>query len=318
MLLAQDPRTDTAVRYVLAALYPDSVARVFQDKLQLQVLGTAIAASDQLVADLALYEFGGLADYIAERAEAGLLDRTDRVRDWVNAQMGAYEFVDFRGCRLVLHDLVDGGEVEVLNIGAMSAASEHALIGRLVPITSEPGLMFAVRPMSVDSGTAQTVAEAVRTSEPLAWLEALSDAMAAGLRAEGFHRAAFTAFTSDLPIRPVMVDRSAPADEEAGRITELRAKGYTAEVANALAVLELGLIAAQVSDRAALVVSPQIAAALGTPGTFEAAMIECTSTDKAAAWTVLAAIVPEHVAERCRILALHAESAGGSPCGVKQ
>ncbi|MDN5797064.1 MAG: hypothetical protein L0H79_15080 [Intrasporangium sp.] len=312
MLLAEDPRTDAAVRYVLAALYPGSLARVLDDKVEFLVLGTGVAAGDHLVADLALYEFGGLADYISERAEAGLLDRTDRIRDWVNAQMRAYEFVGVRGCRLVLHDLVDGGEVEVLNIGAMSQASDEALVGRLVPITCEPGLMFAARPISVDPGTARTVAEAVRTSEPLAWLEALSTALVAGRQAEGFHRTAATPFTSDLPMPAVVVDEAAPA-EEAGRIIDLRAKGYSAEVANAVTVLEVGLIAAEISDRAAAAASPHIAAAMGTAGAFEAAAMECTGTDTAAAWRVLAAVVPDHIAERCRILARHADSAGGSP-----
>ena len=118
MLLAEDPRVDAAVRYVMAWLYPESVNRVLDDAVEFKVLGTAIAAGDHLVADLALYEFGGLADYIEERAETGLLDRTDRVQDWAKAPMRVLEFVDFRGCRLVLRDLVDGGEVQALNLGA--------------------------------------------------------------------------------------------------------------------------------------------------------------------------------------------------------
>jgi hypothetical protein len=118
MLLAEDPRVDAAVRYVMASLYPQSVIRVFDDEVEFKVLGTALAAGDHLVADLAVYEFGGLADYIDQRAETGLLDRTDRVRDWAKAPVRVFEFVDFRGCRLVLRDLVDGGEVQALNLGA--------------------------------------------------------------------------------------------------------------------------------------------------------------------------------------------------------
>ena len=311
MLLAEDPRVDAAVRYVMASLYPESVIRVFDDEVEFKVVGTALAAGDHLVADLAVYEFGGLADYIDQRAETGLLDRTDRVRDWAKAPVRVFEFVDFRGCRLVLRDLVDGGEVEALNLGAMSEASDNGLIGRLVPITSEPGLMFAAAPISVDVGTARTVAEAVRTSEPLGWLGELSTALVDGRWEEGFHRTASTWFTSDLPIPKAVVGAAASADEEAGRITDLRAKGYSAAVSNALAVIDVGLVSAEVSDRAAAVVSPHVVAALSMPGAFEAAAIECTGPDTTDAWRILAAVVPEHVAERCRILARLADTASG-------
>jgi hypothetical protein len=108
-----------------------------------------------------------------------------------------------------------------------------------------------------------------------------------------------------------VVGEAASADEEAGRITDLRAKGYSAAVANALAVIEVGLISAEVSDRAAAVVSPHVVAALSTPGAFEAAAIECTGPDTADAWRILAAGVPEHVAERLHSLAGLAETAGG-------
>jgi hypothetical protein len=316
MLLAEDPRVDAAVRNVMVCLYPDSVTRVLGDEVRLKVLGTALAAGDHLVADLALYEFGGLADYIDERAEAGLLDRTDRVRDWARASMGVFEFVDFRGCRLVLRDLVGGGEVQALNVGAMSGAGEDTLLGRLVPITSEPGLMFAAPPIFVDQRTAQSAAEAVRTSEPLGWLPELSTALLEGREEEGFHRTPLSWFTSDLPIPEAVIGGAAPAKEEAGRITDLRAKGYSAAVANALAVLEVGLISAEVSDHAAAVVSPHVTAALGTPGAFAAAATECTWPETADSWRILAAVVPDHVAERCRRLARLADTAEGSRFAV--
>jgi len=47
------------------------------------------------------------------------------------------------------------------------------------------------------------------------------------------------------------------------------------------------------------------------PGAFEAAAIECTGPDTTDAWRILAAVVPEHVAERCRILARLADTASG-------
>lgn len=312
MLLAEDPRVDAAVRNVMASLYPDSLTRVLGDDVEIKLLGTMLAAGDHLVADLALYEFGGLADYIDERARTGLLDRTDRVRDWATAPMGVYEFVDFRGCRLVLRDLVDGGEVQALNLGAMSEASEETLIGRLAPISSEPGLMFTSRPIFTGPRTAQSVAEALRESVPLGWLGELATALVEGRCEEGSHRTGSTWFTSDLPIPEAVRGEAARSDEEAGRITHLRTKGYSKAIANALAVLEVGLVAAEVSDHAAAVVSPHVVAALGTPGTFEAAAAECTEPETASAWRVLATVVPDHVAGRCCSLARTAATGAGA------
>jgi hypothetical protein len=161
--------------------------------------------------------------------------------------------------------------------------------------------MFASHPMLVDDQTAQTVADAVRGGEPLGWLIGLSDAMAMGHLPEGFHATPVTPFTSDMPIPEVDLRDEEPS--EAGRIVELREKGHSAHVANAVGVLEVGLIAAGVSDQAAAVVGPHVAAALTTPGAFAAAQTECTRPDAADAWRVLAGVVPDHLTDLCRLLA---------------
>lgn len=301
MLLAQDPRTDAAVRYVLATLYPDSVERAAEDEDEWRFLGTRLAASDDAVQDIALFEMGGLADYLREVAEPGLLSRTDRIDEWAQASVGVYRLEALQGCRRVLCDLVTGDRVEVLNNGSSMAGLQDALIGRVVPITDEPGLMFAHHPMCVDEQTAETVATAVRSGEPLAWLAGLADAMVEGGLAEGFHDVPITPFTSDLPVPEVSRHDEQPSG--AGRIVELRAKGHSAEVANALGVLEVALIAAGISDQAAAVVSPHVAAAFATPGAFATAQVECTGPDTADAWRVLAGVVPDHLTEKCLKLA---------------
>ena len=135
----------------------------------------------------------------------------------------------------------------------------------------------------------------------MAWLVRLSEAMFQhGLR-EGFHATPTTPFTSDLPFLDIDEHRDAPS--EAGRIVELRAKGHSSEVANALGVLEVGLIAAGVSDEAAAVVGPHIAAVLAIPAVFAAAQEECTGTGTADGWRVLAGVVPDHLTEHCLRLA---------------
>lgn len=237
MLLAQDPRTDAAVRYVLATLYPDSVERAGEDHDEWRFLATRLAASDKTVADIALFEMGGLADYLDETAQPGLLRRTDRIHDWIEATVGVYRLEALQGCRRVLRDLVSGERVEVLNLGSTDAGPGDSLVGRVVPITAEPGLMFANHPTWVDDRTAEIVVNAIRDEESLGWLLGLADAMVERGLPEGFHDVPITPFTSDLPIPEVNLGDEKPS--EAGRIVELRGKGHSEEVANALGVLEL-------------------------------------------------------------------------------
>lgn len=229
MLLGHDRRTDEAVRLVLATLYPESVDRAGSDEDEWKVLGTLLAASDHTVQDIALFELGGLAHYLTEVAQPGLLTRTDRIAEWADATVGAYTREGFQGCRGLLRDVVSGEFVEVLNPGSSPQGMGDALIGRLVPITAEPGLMFATHPMCVDDDTARTVAEAVTSGEHLGWLLGLSVAMERQGLPERFHTTPVTPFTSDLPIPDVDQHQGAPS--EAGRMVELRAKGHSAEVA---------------------------------------------------------------------------------------
>jgi hypothetical protein len=307
MLMACDPRTDEAVRLVMCTLHPQSAARAGSDADELRFLGTLLASSDHVVEDIALFELGGLSDYLTQVAEPGLLTRTDRIGEWHDAALGAYAREGFQGCRSVLRDLVTGERVEVLNLGSSLDGRGDALLGRLVPISAEPGLMFATHPMCVDDATAAMVADALRSDEPLGWLFALATAMDLHALPEGFHHTPITPFTSDLPIPEVTQHPEAPS--EAARMVELRAKGHCAEVAEAVGVLEVGLIAAKVSDQAAAVVAPHVAAALAVPEVYAAAQVECTSPETAPGWRILAGVVPDHLSDRCLRLAARADAA---------
>ncbi len=303
MLLAEHQGVQQAVRVVLAALHPSTYAAL-DDPRSLTRVGTQIAAMDPLAVDLAVFEFGGLRDYLDDVARPGLLDRADRVHEWASAPMGVYGFVDFRGCRLVLHDLVADEEVEVLNVGAMSETDDdRALVGRVVPISAEPGLMFAARPVAVDPVTAFDVAARIADGTDLGWLVALGAAVDAGRLPERFHMYGMTPLTTDLTILDPIEGDEGAAVEEPPQLRRWRARGYPPLVVNALGVLGVCLLAAGRGDWEAAVAAPHVSAALQTPGAFEAAMVECAGPETAQAWRLLAAVVPEHVVDHCRMLA---------------
>lgn len=319
MLQTEDPRFDVAVEFVVNAMYPATAHDLteFHDELSCRVFATQVAAEDSIAHDIALFEFGGLRDFIEHQAAPKLLDRAEDMTQWADREVHAYAFKDFRGCRLQLEDLVDGEDIEVLNIGAMSDAYDEWLVGRVVPISAEPGWMFAQRPIAVDEHTARGVATAVRKGTPLGWCTVLGTAVEDGRLPEGFH-CSTTLFTSDLLVPELVVDEGPLADDgphlpgEADYLAMMQARGHSSEVANALGVLELCLTAADIGDHAAAVSAPHVSAALQAHGVFDAALEECTGPDRADAWWVLAGVVPEHLAERTRVLARRAQSRRGS------
>lgn len=72
MLLNEDPRLDTAVRLTLATTYdlPRDVTPEW-----LYEVGTQTAACDWICEEIAVYHFGGLADFLDVKATPELLSR---------------------------------------------------------------------------------------------------------------------------------------------------------------------------------------------------------------------------------------------------
>jgi len=82
MLMNKDPRADDVVRTVLAVAHLGHVEPLLDRPTELQEYGTIVAACDWLVQQLCVYANGGLQDFLDVRAEPGLLDRADRIREW--------------------------------------------------------------------------------------------------------------------------------------------------------------------------------------------------------------------------------------------
>ena len=204
MLLAGDPRADSMVRETLVAVHADRLVAIASDPKALRAYGIYVATGDWVFDQLAVYERGGLQEFLDLRAEAGLLDRADRVRDWAAASMGVYAVVGAAGRSLVLRDLASGTETDALNVGSLSGRDAGTgLIGRLVPISVAPYRMFDSRPISVDAETAGHAVDLLRAGVRLGWLRALSRARDRGRLPLGFSRRAVSLFTSDLIVDPI-------------------------------------------------------------------------------------------------------------------
>jgi hypothetical protein len=307
MLLEQDSRVDDAVRQLMICSHLAATEEVLEDPVAFTELGTRIASGDRLSQELALYEYGGLYDFLDVKAEPGLLDRCDQIDEWSVQPMGGYVIEDACGPRLQVVDLGTGGEVEVLNIGALTDRERgEAVIGRLGPISSEPGLMFQSRPISVDLTTAQGVAEGRGPQDDWPqWIPAVAEGCHEGRLPYAFSCGRSTLYSSDIP---PMVDGRVDMDvddlEAPGRLLELRAAGLDDVVAEGVMLAEFALIAVRVSGPDAVsVVGPHLASVIVEPRVLDALRVYCTAPEHEHHWDMLAAGTVEPVRSRCTELA---------------
>jgi hypothetical protein len=306
MLHEHDPRTDQAVIDVIASCYPD----VDLDRplgLSLTEFGTRIAAGDWIAQQLAIYEAGGLDDFLDVKISDVLLDRSGPVHRWSATRLGGYRIDGTRDGALLLTDLRDGSARTALDIGAWTGRGPGCtVLGRLVPIDVEPGWFFESRPIEVDPVTAREVASADGVD---AWLDALWSGRTAGRLPRHFAHVTGTPLTSD--IEPMdgwgrscsHPQEQAPSPTAAPAIRALQEAGLDPLRANNIGVCDVALIAAEVSPETLAAVGCSLQAVLVDRRTFEAARVHRTAPHHAAAWRALAGVVPEPVRSRCLELA---------------
>lgn len=308
MLHEHDPRTDEAVIAVMAYCYPD----VDLDRplgLSLKEFGTRIAAGDWVAQQLAVYEFGGLDDFLDVKIGDALLERCGPVRRWSSARLGGYRIEDCRGGVLELTDLRDGSRRTALDIGATSDRGRGCtVLGRLVPIDVEPGWFFESRPLDVDERTARAVATACDVST---WLDAFYAARASDRVPIHFSRGERTPLTCDVvPLDGCghtcsHHDDLSQQPNTAPALRELEEAGLDPLRANNIGVCDVALIAALVAPDAIAAVSGPLQAVLVDRRTYDAALVHRTGPEHADGWRALAAVVPEPVRSRCLTLADH-------------
>ena len=176
MLVERDPRTDDAVVQTMVAAHAEQADEVADDAVRFRELGTRIAAGDWLCEQLAVFEYGGLLDFLDVKADASLVERCDQIRDWAETRLNGYVLEDANGSALRVRDLATGAPLEVMNIGALTdRGPDCPVIGRVVPVAAGPGLMFESRPVSVDLATAQGVAAASTHEDPAYWITCIGD-----------------------------------------------------------------------------------------------------------------------------------------------
>lgn len=303
LLVCQDTSVDQVVRDVIAALYGDVMPEI-DGPDDLRDLDTRVAASDWAAEQLAVHELGGLRRFLDAKAGPALRARADSIEQWVTAQMSGYRLDRTRGPLLEVTDLADGRTFDVLNIGALSERHDgDTVVGRIVPITDSPHLMFASRPLSVDARTAERVADAACSPDGTPWLHVLGDACDDGRLEPGFSIGRGTLLSSDLLLHWAPYRIGVERELDAPRFRELVAVGLSPTAANGVMVCEFGLMLREVSPRGLDRFGAHLSAVLIDPAVVEGVRRTLCKPGNRDFWADMAERVAEPISARCRQLA---------------
>lgn len=298
-------------------------------------LVTLVRARDWIVRQVVLYEFGGLTDFVGNVASEDLLARAEPMLDWWGAPMVACQFVDETPESVRLLDLDSEKHIEVLNIGSLGDVEPGGFVlGRLVPISSEPGLMFESQPLEVDEKTARQIAELwLRTDEwmpeedcdcdpdecdwftcdrietqPREWWDVLRDACDEGRVPAQFSIHLEYPLLSDVPTH---LWRSASGRRDDPRLVdELIHSGTPRAVAEAAQMSVGALVLACSRDQRLTAGGPIFGAAILEPGVMGVLRERFTLPQYATGWRALAEIVVEPARSRCLSLAVESARFG--------
>jgi hypothetical protein len=136
---------------------------------------SAVAGTDPVVVDAALFDTGLFGDYLRAVEPSPLLALIPEVKRW-SAQASLVWQVRELGVReLVVRDLWSGRDLRAARYPCSGALAEGALVyGRLVTVAGDPGRAFALPPVKVDQRCATRIVRARRQgSGPLERLRAV-------------------------------------------------------------------------------------------------------------------------------------------------
>ena len=196
MMLEQDARLATAAREAIDATWMVEVLdpnAPFPGELLVEA-----AHLDAVCQHRALYDHGGLADYLDVRLGAPLLARVPTIRQWPDAEMTFYTLVGTSG-RYARVASRESGTVDVRDLGFLIGMPAGALLlGRVVPIDERPGHVFDEPPIEIDPVTAEHILYGTPTVGLPLWLEAIGTAVAEGRLPVGVAAYGPTGLASDL------------------------------------------------------------------------------------------------------------------------
>lgn len=195
-------RSKLAFEAGMALAHPHGVDLEALDLTYPQQATSQLWGRDWMVRQLEVYELCGLRDLLLPipppvGLAPELVKRAGPVTRWSRAAMGGYRVGGVDDEVRTLHDARTGAPREVLDLGLGEQVPEGTFVlGRLVPIDDEPGLVLESRPLVVDEPTAAAVA-----GRPPGWAEILGTRIASGRLPAGCTLQPDASLTADLPHR---------------------------------------------------------------------------------------------------------------------
>ena len=206
-----------ALQLLVPLLYPDHIPFERIGCRHPEQVIPWINELDWVVRQADVYDLGALRRFLNDHAAPELLVRTDEIIGWAEAPMRAcrVDYVDPERTRpMRARDLTSGEVLELLDLGAAVASGQHVL-GRVVPISTAPGLMFDWRPMPVSAEAAEAVAE-----DPRLWLTTINSLLVEGVLEPGFAHLPEASLTSDLDYHAWMGEGARSADVDPVAVVE--------------------------------------------------------------------------------------------------
>jgi hypothetical protein len=292
----QELGTNRVLALVVPLLYPDGIPIEKIGCTWPEQVVPYIYERDWVARQLDVYDLGGLRRVIELHASAELLERSDQIEGWCRAPMRAcrIEYVDpARRDPMRLVDLTSGEVLDVLDLGAEVEPQQHVL-GRIVPVSSEPGLMSDWGLLPVREPVAEAVA-----ADAERWLPAIHAQTLRGQFEPGDSHLAEASLICDRPYRSWLSLVGVP-------LAECPDHDPQPLFAQALqGVLDLAVSGDAASHRHA------IAELLLDPLFDESMRWRFVAPEFGPAWRLLGEVVPDLARSRCEELALWCAASPG-------
>lgn len=294
-------RSQVAFRASMSLAHPHGVDLEALDVTYPQQATAQLWGRDWMMRQLEVYELCALAELLLPYPPPVGLDRdlvasAGPVAEWSQASMGGYRLGQLHDEVRTLHDAHTGAPREVLDLGLGEQVPEGShVLGRLVPIAQEPGLVFESRPLTVDEATAAAVAR-----RPPDWPEILATGIASRRLPAGCTLQPDPSLTADLPHRSWFSLLGLPVDKRPDQRPDTL-------VGQAVAA---ALRMVRVHPEQVIAHRHRICELMLDPLLDHQRLARFAAPQHLAAWDHLATAVPELARARCQEMAVWCDAAG--------